>query len=365
MSQVFNADLVGKRESVVDELLLLNPHQTPLINLLGFGNPVTQVEFEWYEDEMFPYVGKLAQNLPDDGTNEDIDVDDVEPFRKDQVIKINEELMKVTDVDSTNNQIDVEREYAGTSQGSHSNEDTIEVMFVEGEEGSDVRKARYKARKRVSNYTQIFDEAIKISGTAAVVGQYGIEDLYEHEKQKKQLELALQLEKALINGVKYESNQVRMMKGIREFIDSNVDDASSSDISDEKLNDAMQDIYEAGGFATGGNYVIMVPAKQKRKISGFDKADIRLERTENTRGQVVDMYVSDFGQAEIVLNNNLKSDEAIIADTNRMAIRPLNEREFFHEYMGKKGDYFEGMLVGEYTLQFEQEKAHARIKNLG
>lgn len=345
MSQVFNENLVGKRESVVDELLLLNPHQTPLINLLGFGNPVTQVEFEWYEDEMFPYVGKLAESMTDSVT-ENIDVEDSEPFRKDQIIKIDEEMLKVTEVDKSNNQINVERGYADTTATSHDNGETIEVMFVEGEEGQDVRTARYKARTRVSNYTQIFDEAIKISGTAAVVGQYGIEDLYEHEKQKKQLELALQLEKALINGVKYESNQVRMMKGIREFISTNVDDASSSDLDDETLNDAMQDIYEAGGFATGGNYVIMVPAKQKRKISKFDKADIRLERTENTRGQVVDMYVSDFGQAEIVLNNNLKSDEAIIADTNRMAIRPLNEREFFHEYMGKKGDYFEGMLVG-------------------
>jgi hypothetical protein len=32
--------------------------------------------------------------------------------------------------------------------------------------------------------------------------------------------------------------------------------------------------------------------------------------------------------------------------------------------MGEKGDYTTGMLVGEYTLEFKQEKAHARIKNL-
>ena len=364
MSQVFNDNLVGKRESVVDELLLLNQHQTPLISLLGFGNPITQVQHEWYEDEMFSYTGKLAQDMTDSVTD-DVSVDDAEPFRVDQVIRIDEELMKVTNVDKTNDQINVERGYADTTAAAHSDEDTIEIMFVEGEEGSDARDARYKPRTRVYNYTQIFDETIKVSGTAAVVGQYGIEDLYESEKQKKQLELALQLEKALIGGVRYESNQVRQMRGIRNFINTNVTDASSADLTDEKLNDAMQDIYEAGGFETGGNYVIMVPAKQKRKISAFDKSDIRLERQETTRGQVVDYYVSDFGEAEIVLNNNLKADETVIMDANRVGVRPLTERDFFHEYLGKKGDYFEGMIVGEYTLQFEQEKAHARLKNLG
>jgi hypothetical protein len=32
--------------------------------------------------------------------------------------------------------------------------------------------------------------------------------------------------------------------------------------------------------------------------------------------------------------------------------------------MGDQGDYVTGTLVGEYTLEFKQEKAHARIKNL-
>jgi hypothetical protein len=54
----------------------------------------------------------------------------------------------------------------------------------------------------------------------------------------------------------------------------------------------------------------------------------------------------------------------MIVDTNRMAIRPLVGREFFHKYMGEVGDSTKGMLVGEYTLEFRQEKAHARIKNL-
>ena len=238
-------------------------------------------------------------------------------------------------------------------------------MFVEGDEGQEARTARYKPRKRVSNLTQIFDDSVKISGTAMAVNQHGIDNLYESEKQKKQLELTLQLEKAIINGIKYENGTKRMMKGIRSFVESNVQDGAKAPINDGMLVEAFKTIYEKGGMETGASYKIIVGAKQKTAISNFDKAQIRLDRMDNGRGVVVDHYVSDFGAAEIVLNNNLASDEILIVDANRISIRPLQGREFAHTYMGLKGDFMEGMLLGEYTLEFFQEKAHARIKNLG
>jgi hypothetical protein len=154
------------------------------------------------------------------------------------------------------------------------------------------------------------------------------------------------------------------MAGVRSFIQSNVTDASAAAVSATLLNDSLQSIYEKGGFASGGNFKIMVPAKQKRAISAIDNNKLYITQAENSRGQVVDQFVSDFGQFEIVLNNNLDAKELLIVDTNRMAIRPLVGREFFHKYMGDQGDYVTGTLVGEYTLEFKQEKAHARIKNL-
>lgn len=361
MAKIYDASLVGKKESVVDEILLLNPHQTPLINLLGFSNPVTQVEHVWFEDEMISYESTVnGAKLATDTT---ITVANAEPFRANQVIKVGEELLLVTAV--SGNDLTVTRGYAGTTAAAIADGAKVEVQFVEGVEGADARAARYKARVRKSNLTQIFDDTIEISGTAQSVTQYGISNIYEYEKQKKQLELALQLEKALINGVKYESGQIRQMSGIRSFIQTNVTDASGAALTDVMINDAAQKIYEKGGFAGGGNYVIMVPAKQKRAISNFNSSEIRLERQDNGRGSVADYFVSDFGQFEIVLNNNLGADELYIVDTNRMAIRPLQERAFFHKYLGDKGDYVTGTVVGEYTLEFVQEKAHARLKNLG
>lgn len=360
MSQIFSNDLIGKTESVQDELLLLNPHQTPLLAMLGFSNPVTQTEHQWFEDEMFAYEGNVTDAAEADATV--LKVSSVEPFRNGHVIKLGEELALVTAVNKSAKELTVVRGYANTTAAAITANEKVEVQFVEGSEGADARQGRYKPRKRVSNITQIFDETVEISGTAAAVANYGIADMYEYEKQKKQLELALQMEKAFIGGIRYENGLVRQMDGIRSFIKTNVTDLAGQELSLEAINDAVQAIYSKGGFKSGGQYEIIVPAKQKRVISKFDKTLVRLNQGEASRGTVVNFLTTDFGEFPVSINDNLAADEVLIVDKNRIAIRPLQTRDMSHEYLGKKGDYFQGMLVGEYTLEFLQEPAHARIK---
>jgi hypothetical protein len=362
MAKTYDASLIGKKLSVVDEILLLNPYQTPLINLCGFGAPVTQTTHQWFEDELFGDKSTVAgAKLSTDTT---VVVVDAEPFRAGHVIKIGDELLYVSAVDTGTKTLTVTRGYASTTPAAIADGAKVEVQFVEGVEGADARAARYKSRTPHQNYTQIFDDTVEVSGTAEAVQQYGITDLYENEKQKKQLELALQLEKALIGGVAYNNGQVRQMAGIRSLVQTNVTDAASAAISGTLINDSLQSIFEHGGFQTGGDYHIQVSPKQKRAISNFDDNKLFVTRADNARGQKVDMFVSDFGQFPIYLNINLDSDEAIICDCNRMSIRPLVGRDFFHKYLGEKGDSTNGILVGEYTLELEQEKAFARIKNL-
>lgn len=360
MPKIYNSDLIGKKLSVADEILLLNPHQTPLLNLLGFADPVTQVEHSWYEDELFGDESTVSGAVTNSATA--VVVTDVEPFRVNQVVKIGEELLLVTAVNVGSKTLTVTRGYAGTTAAAIVDQAKIEVQFVEGQEGRDARDARNKPRVRKANLTQIFDDTIDISGTAASVAQYGIDNAYEYEKQKKQLELALQLEKALIGGIKYENGNVRQMAGIRSLITSNVNTAGSQPLTETMINDLAQKIFEKGGFSDGGDFVIMVPAKQKRAISSFGEK--KLDRQDNGRGSVADYFISDFGQFEIVLNNNLQSDELYILDKNRTKVRPLNNREFFHKYLGEVGDSTKGMVLGEYTLEFKQEKAHGRLKGL-
>lgn len=356
MSKILSGELIGKRESVADQLLLLSPHQTPLLAMLGFSTPVTQVEHQWFEDEMFADESTATAAATDSDTT--ISVADAEPFRVGHIVRVGDELLKVTAI--SGNDLTVQRGYAGTTPEAIAEGAVVEVQFVEGAEGADAREGRYKPRKRVSNITQIFDETIEISGTALAVNNYSIDDLYEYEKQKKQEELALQLEKAAINGIRYEDGNVRQMQGIRSFIKTNVIDAGG-DLTLTKIGDAIQGIYAKGGFKSGGQYEIIVPPTLKRKISQFDKDVVRINQGEDTRGTVVNFLMTDFGEFPVSINNNLRPDEVLILDKNRVKIKPLQGREFYHEYLGKKGDYLQGMIVGEYTIEFFQEQAHARI----
>ncbi|MED1711721.1 DUF5309 family protein [Bacillus thuringiensis] len=359
---IYTVDMIGRKFSIVDELLLLNPHQTPLVSRLGFADAVTNTTHEWFEDEMFSYestaVGEFAV------TDSKIKVADVEPFRPEQVVRNGDELMLVSSVNGATKEITVIRGHASTTAEPITSGSKIEVMFVEGQEGRDARQARYKKRVKKSNLTQIFDDTIEVTGTAQSVTQFGISDIYENEKQKKQVELALQLEKAIINGISYEDGDKRLMRGIRDFITTNVTNADSGELSIDMINDLAQQQYEKGAFNDGGHFAIQVGAKQKRKLSKLDDNKIIVQRADGTRGTAVDRIVTDFGEFDIVLNNNLRPDELLIVDDNRIKIRPLKEREFFHKYLGDKGDYVTGMLVGEYTLEFKQEAAHGRIYNL-
>lgn len=362
MTLVYNSDLIGKKQSVVDEILLLNPNQTPMINLLGFSDPVISTTHVWYEDEVF--ATKTTVTAAATSTATDLTVANTEPFREDVVAQINEEMVLVQSVDPSTNKITVARGYANSTAAAIAKDAQIELLFVEGEEGAAAREARYKQRQKVENVTQIFDDSVEVSDTSQTVGQYGITDLYGYEKAKKELELALQLEKAVINGLYFDNGKVRQMRGIRSFIKTNVTTAAGAGINIQMLNDISQQVYTNGGFASGGQYAFIVPAIQKRKISDLQNEKLRIVQAETTRGQVVDHIVNDFGQFPVIMNDNLKSDELLFIDTNRVKIRPLGDRAFHHTLLGKTGDRTQGMLVGEYTLELQQEKAQARIKGL-
>ena len=53
MAQIYNADLIGVKEDVTDEFLLLNDLQIPLTTVLGFSEEVGSTVHVWYEDTMY------------------------------------------------------------------------------------------------------------------------------------------------------------------------------------------------------------------------------------------------------------------------------------------------------------------------
>lgn len=361
---IYSQDMIGKKLDIVDEFFLLNPHQIPFLNKFGFGEVATDTTVKWFEDKMIPYDGKLATGVT--ASDATLTVVDTEAFRPYQIIQTSkQELIRVVAVDVAAKTLTVERGHASTTATTIDANDTLEVLFTEGQEGRVAREGRKDKRVPVTNITQIFDDSIEVTGTADVISQYGLKGSpYEQTKQKRLLEKALELEKALINGVQYEEEDFRMMRGVRDFVKSNVTLAGGNALNLDHINDLAQNIYNIGGFKNGGRFTLWVPAKQQRALSKLDDNKIVLDRADGKRGNKTNTIVTDFGEFDIALNSNLRSDEVMLLDDNRIKVRPLKDRNWHHKYMGDQGDFTKGMIIGEFTLQFEQEAAHGRIEGL-
>lgn len=360
MPQIQSRLIVGKKENISDELLLLNPYQIPVLSLVGFSSPVMQTTYGWVEDKLNSMNDIVNGAKTDADTT--ITVDTGTLFRPNQVIKIGEELLYITAV--SNNDLTVTRAYGGTTAAAIADNAIVEIMFNLQEEGADARDSKYKARVNKSNITQIFDDTIKISGTAQAIAQYGIDDLYMYERMKVQDRLALELENAIVNGIKFESGDIRMMGGIRQFINTNVTDAAAAELTWDMINNEMLKIFKAGGMKDASRHVLMCSPLQNTKITKLDKDLVRTTNDANSTGRNITSIVTNYGTLDLIPNINFKADEVMILDANRIKVKPLQNRAFTHEYLGKTGDNMKGQIVGEYTLEFLQEEAHSRIKNL-
>ena len=104
-------------------------------------------------------------------------------------------------------------------------------------------------------------------------------------------------------------NDWRTMGGFLYYITTNVDSTTTA-ISYTAFTTQAQNAYNNGGQVN----VFAVAPSQKVKMSSFDAASIRLARADSIRGQIVDVIVTDFGEADIMLNRHLRTADAIGID---------------------------------------------------
>ncbi|MBR9649144.1 SU10 major capsid protein, partial [Clostridium tyrobutyricum] len=69
-------------------------------------------------------------------------------------------------------------------------------------EGSETTEFQASTRLPKNNYCEIFKKAVSVSGTAQASSVTGIADMYTSEMADRLVELKVNLEKALTNGVK-------------------------------------------------------------------------------------------------------------------------------------------------------------------
>jgi hypothetical protein len=368
-------------EDVSDIVGIISPHETPLLNHLGEpARAAMSTIHEWLEDTLLPNTDSVNDTSISNPTTETtFTVANGSRFQVGDQIMLAEkpEVMLITSI-ATNN-LTVVRQYGGSPSASLVNGNVINIIGNAALEGDDAPTARFTNRVRKQNYTQIFTVAIDISGSQLAASAIGVDDELDYQKQERLRELLRDLENCVINGVAAGANPQgdvstrRTMRGIIPALLTNAfvpgaggipaGGGTGNDLlTEEMLNTAMRLVWEQ---SSGRIDTIVCGGFQKRQINGFIAASQRFAEDASTFSQMVDVYESDFGICRVVMSRWVPRDVVLLLDSSRLSVLPLSGRSFHYKPLAATGDAENGQVIGEYTLELRNEKAHAVISNLG
>jgi hypothetical protein len=233
-------------------------------------------------------------------------------------------------------------------------------------EGADAGTAATTVTARVTNQTQISKKVVEVSGSHEAVNNAGKKSELAHQLAKASKELKRDMEGSLLaNNAAAAGNAstARETRGAAHFITTNVTDAGTSGthaaMVEADILAAAEAVWTAGGEAS----TILLGATNKKLITAMSgRADaIRSVSDNNTTIQnAVDVYVSDFGTYNIVMDRFCDQDYVYFLDHDMWSVDYL--RDFQTVDIARAGDGEKKMLLVEYGLRCGNEAANATIR---
>lgn len=370
-------------EDVSDIIGIVSPHETPLLDHLGDAKRAAiSTVHEWIEDTLLPNTGQINQPTfsPSPTAATAIICDDASRFRPGDLVRPanTNEVMLVTAVNTGTQVITVVRAYGGTTATALADNMVLHILGNAALEGADAPDARFTNRVRRQNYTQIFTASVDVSGSMQAAAAYGIADEVDYQKQERMREMLRDLENCVINGVAPASTQQgsatvrRSMNGIIRSVSTNAfqpgagpipsgDGGGNNGLTEQVLNAALRAVWEQ---SSGVVDTIVVGGSQKRRINAFATGSRSYLPTDQTYSDLLSVYESDFGVCRVVLSRWVPPDALLLLDSSRISVMPLQGRSFHYKPLAATGDSISGQVIGEYTLEFKNENAHAVLRGL-
>src|SRR5258706_16398350 len=135
--------------------------------------------------------------------------------------------MLVTAVNAGASTLTVVRGYGGSTAVALANAQVIQIIGNAALEGDSADAARFTARTRKTNYTQIFSSTVEVSGSELAVRQLAVQDELDYQKQQRLRQVLRDLENCVINGraaaasPQGASSGRRTMRGVIGFCTTN------------------------------------------------------------------------------------------------------------------------------------------------
>ncbi len=233
-------------------------------------------------------------------------------------------------------------------------------------EGAAAGTATTTATTRLGNYTQISNKVVEVTGTQEKVNNAGKKSEMAHQLAKASKELKRDMETSLLAdnaAVAGDASTARETRGAANFITTNVTDAGTSGthaaVVEDDVVSTAEDCWNAGGEPS----TILLGATNKKLITAMSG------RADNTRSIVddnkslynaVDVYVSDFGTFNIMLDRYCDQDTIYFLQNDMWSVDFL--RDFQTIDIAKNGDSDKKELLVEYGLRCGNEAANGKIR---
>lgn len=307
MAKITNAfetrDAKGNREDLSDAIYNIDPSDTPFMNTIGRRN-VTNVNYDWQTEE-----------LPT--------------------------------VDAANAQ----------------------------EEGFELSRTASQPTVRRSNTAQISKRDATVSGSQETSNAAGKAGEMAHQMALKSKALKNDIEKIALSAQARDTgldDGIRRTRGFAHWLATNVIRGSGGAapasetaaetagtqraLTEALVRKAMQTAYQNGAQPS----VLMVGPVNKLVVSSFTGRTNTRHAVDATKAvSNVTVYASDFGDVKVVVNRWQRETDAILLDPEyaRLAFY----RNFRQVPLAKIGDAETRMIVAEWGVQVDNEKAHALI----
>lgn len=355
VGQITSYDVV---ENVIDFSDILNEKQmpsTPLLNKIGILNePVYSTTYQWY-DEAFPILNtELAEehteeaNVTPGTTQTTLKIASVAGILQYSVLRVKNTLYRVDSISGNTLTVTIlssEDEY-------HNEGETVTIVSNSALEGADYEDGHYTPVIERENYTQIFKDYVKITGTQDAVRRKVRGALLAKEIDNKMKRLRVMLERAAWLGVPAKpiaNNAPRLMGGIGYFINKYGITTNPVAFSEENFKAILKVIYDVRGSV---NEAWMNPVTMDHFIA-LGKDAFLIDQYSEQAGRNVKVYVSQYGETTLNMSPDIPPNVIYIVDTSNIQIKPLVNRQFQFEELAKTGDSTKGQLIGEYTLEFK------------
>ena len=229
---------------------------------------------------------------------------------------------------------------------------------------------------RIHNFTQIFKNAVTISGTDQSVTNIGYGQQMAHEIIKVGKEQKTDIEASIFANLAFASGNAttaRVMGGLTSYIKTNVTNITGGGganptgtvpgatartngaltvFNQTKFDACMQQVWTAGGTP---DTVYLTSGQMQRALSFVGNNNERATAQNGKVSQLLSIYMTPWGSVTFTPSRHQESRSVFILQTDMLALASL--RPMKSEELSKQGDNVTRQCLTEATLVVRNEKS--------